>query len=110
MDFSGKPKENEIPGTALTVDLNHNREPWRCQGCQALIYNTTVEKEFRVYPRAGAPMPKAVSAEYDKLCQMCASMYWTLSARTYWIELHRKWVEEQKRRKKLLGDGKDYLT
>ena len=97
-------RENGNPAMDPTDDQSLNREPWRCMACDLLIHNT---KDG--YPAPGAPMPKATN-EYPKLCSMCATLYWTLSARTYWIDLHRKWSEDRNRRKKNLGDGKDYLS
>lgn len=54
------------PDRPLTGEI----EPWRCTGCDTLMYNLDEEGK----PAPGAPTPRWWSMEHPKLCSLCYEM------------------------------------
>lgn len=100
-----KHNEKSECSTALTVDANLSREPWRCQHCRQLMYLT----DESGYPRQGAPLPKYGGFEYPEVCNLCFGMVSAINNRTYWIALHDAWKARQKGNDKLKF-GNDYFS
>jgi hypothetical protein len=57
-------------GTALTVNPDLNREPWKCANCEKLIYN--LDRQGKPAP-GSPPMPKWGGPEHQKVCTAFAS-------------------------------------
>jgi hypothetical protein len=74
------------------------REPWRCQSCNALMYNLNENG----HPTEGAPFPKFFSNVLKELCTMCHSMLIIID-NFYWKNLHNDWKHKNE---SLGSDGK----
>jgi hypothetical protein len=54
-------------------------------------------------------MPKFGGPDFKEVCNVCFQLKLTLDNSIYWKSLHDLWAEEHGRRKRKLGDGKDYF-
>lgn len=106
MAWLEKPNGKNECDTAPTDAINQSRVAWRCSHCRQLMYL----KDKNGNPAKGAPPAKFISSTYDRVCSLCWEMWMAISGKSYWESLHTQWETEQKKRKKNLGDGKDYFA
>lgn len=81
-------------------------EPWRCGGCNALMYNTADG-----YPSPGAPVGLTVTVDGREIrtCLACTQMYIAVMENDFLREQHNRWRDESKARYEKLGINKNYL-
>ena len=72
------------------------REPWRCDNCNALMYNLEV-LDGRLYPAPGAPEGKYLNTKYPRVCSLCFELHHNLIENRYWMKLHTDWEEGPKK-------------
>jgi hypothetical protein len=92
----------------LLPESPFSKEPWRCDHCKKLIYNTDKDG----YAIAGAPIAHYYNIKYQNLCNVCFYLVTNLKlTTTYWKNAQEAWELEQVRNKanknRLLG-GSDW--
>lgn len=96
----------ELPSHIPDAD----RDAWRCDYCQTLIYNT----DELGRPKEGAPWPKILFGTYKKVCNVCFALHGNGRFGTdYWQRLHREWQLEQDKKKNDIDKQtgrRDYFT
>jgi hypothetical protein len=90
-------KENFFTGE--TYKYPDVEDAWRCDGCRQLIYNVCLENGH-VYPIAGAPLPRYLSADYKKVCGLCVSMHSAVHDNLYFRALSQEAVDSKKVKQK----------
>lgn len=100
------PIERQLPGHV-------EREPWRCQQCNALIYNLDSDG----HPAPGAPLPKYGGPDHPEICTLCFQMNSVIESSlfpdinvhpVYWKALHDRWKADRQNRNKL-KPGENYM-
>jgi len=97
-------RESEECGTALQEVTDRTREPWRCDGCNQLM--------FILFPKeklVGAPAPKFGTHEYPKLCSLCFGVICAIRDSVYWKSIHDVWKSRQAENKRL-KPGENYFA
>ena len=54
-------------------------EPWRCGGCNRLMYNLDSEGK----PAPGAPLPNYLDEEHPEVCTLCYQLHSVFTSE-YW--------------------------
>jgi hypothetical protein len=116
LSFEAMSRGGTVPSES--DDLREIREPWRCDECECLQYNTeffpaTKKESSKLYAVQGAPPPKYLSSRQGQVCWLCFQMYQIAYDNRYFRKLHDEYLAEQKKRKEQINKmkpGNDYFT